>query len=133
MKLKTKYILILSICMLGNYNTANSIPTMKLLTGEQTQSVMAQNPLSIRSSVSKVKRGETGLIIIQGIPNTRYSIKTSYKLANKTIPVLQLRTTDKTGEATFNWIVNMETTPGTYEALISGGGNTLKTAHIVLE
>jgi hypothetical protein len=132
MKTITKYILVLSICMLGSYNSVQSMSTVKLFASEQTQSVMAQSSLNIKRSVSNVKRGGAGLIVIQGAPNTRYSIKTSYKLGDKTIPILQLRTTDKTGEATFNWVVNEESIPGTYEASIYGGGNTLKTTHIVL-
>ena len=39
---------------------------------------------------------------------------------------------DNTGVATFNWIVDMKTTPGTYAASIFGGGYTLNTTHIVL-
>lgn len=132
MKIRKRYILILSICMLGNYNTARSMSTVKLFAQEQTQSVMAQDSLSVRSSITSVKRGGAGFIIIQGIPNTRYSIRTSYKLGDKIIPIMQLRTTDKTGEATFNWIVNDETIPGTYDASIYGAGNTLKITHIVL-
>ena len=74
----------------------------------------------------------SGVITIQGTPNTLYNIKTSYKLANKTVSVIQWRTTDETGVATFNWIVSMETMAGTYDATISGGGNILKTNHRVL-
>ena len=133
MKNKAKYILLLSLCMLVSPNVTKSIPTLKLLTVQQTQSVMAaNNSFSIISSSSTVKRGGTGIITIQGSPKTQYSIRTSYKLGSKTIPVMQLRTTDKTGVATFNWIVSIETTPGTYDVAITGGGNTLKTNHIVL-
>lgn len=130
---KTKCILVLTIILLGSYNTAKSTPTpiVKLLTAPQAQSVMAQNSLTIISSVSTVKHGETGAIIIQGTPRTQYSIKTSYKLGNKTIPVIQWRTTDQIGVTTFNWIVSNGTTPGTYNAIISGGGNTLTTTHTV--
>ena len=130
---KTKYILFLSICMLGNYNTAKSMPIAKLLTVPQTQSAMAQAPLKIISSVSTVKHGGTGVIIIQGMPRTEYTIRSTYKLGTRTIPVMQLRTTDRIGVATFNWIVSIETTPGTYNASISGKGNTLNTTHTVLQ
>ena len=133
MKIKTKYIIILSICVLGNYNTASSMSTVKLLASEKTQSVMAQNPLNIRSSIASVKRGGAGFIIIQGRPNTRYSIRTSYKIGDKSVPILQIRTTDNTGEATFNWVVSKDTVPGTYNASIFGAGNTLNINHIVLK
>lgn len=132
MKNKKKYILFLGMCMLANHGTAKSIPTVKLLTVPQTQSTTVLSSFSILSDLSAVKRGGTGVIIIHGTPRTQYSIRTSYKLGNKTIPVMQLRTTDKTGVATFNWIVSMETVPGTYDVTISGDGNILKTTHIVL-
>ena len=131
MKNKTKYILLL-ICLVGNYSTTRSMPTVRLLTVPQSQSVTVSNSLGIIGDLSTVKRGGTGVIIIHGTPKTQYTIRTSYKLGNKIVPVMQLRTTDKTGVATFNWIVSMETTPGTYDVSISGDGNTVKTTHIVL-
>ena len=129
---KTKFILLLSLCILLNYTTVKSIPTEKLLAVKQAQSVRLESSLKIISSISTVKRGGTGAIIIQGIPRTRYTIRTSYQLENRTIPVTQSRTTDNTGVATFNWIVDMKTTPGTYNAVINGGSDTLNTTHIVL-
>jgi len=132
MKNKTRFLLFVILAVFTRYNTINSIPSVKLLTIPQTQSVKSSNTLSIISSVTTVKRGETGVIIIQGIPKTQYSIKTYYKLGNKTIPVVQVRTTDTTGVATFNWVVSMKTTPGTYEASIFGKGNTINTTHVVL-
>ena len=132
MENKTRYVLLLGIFMLGNYSVDKSVPTVTLLTVSQTQSVIADNSLRIISSLSTARRGETGVIIIHGTPRTQYTIKTFYKLGDKIIPVMQLRTTDKTGVATFNWIVSMKTTPGTYDASIFGEGITLKTTHIVL-
>jgi hypothetical protein len=131
MKNKTKYIL-LSICLIGNYSAAKSMPTVRLLTIAHSQSVTISNSLGIIGDLSTVKRGGTGVIIIHGTPKTQYTIRTSYKLGNKVVPVMQLRTTDKTGVATFNWIVSMETIPGTYDVSISGDGNTIRTTHVVL-
>jgi urease alpha subunit len=132
MKNKKAYIIFLCIFTLGNYATVKSIPTAKQLNPPQTHSAVALSSLSIISSISTVNRGGTGVIIIQGAPRTQYIIRTSYSIGSRTIPVMQIRTTDKTGVATFNWIVSMETNPGTYDVSISGEGNTLKTTHIVL-
>ena len=99
----------------------------------QKQFQTAKRHLKIINAITNVKRGGTGIITIQGAPNTSYSIKTSYKLGNKTISVIQWRKTDVTGVTTFNWIVSMETAIGTYAATISGGGDIIKTNHRVLQ
>jgi hypothetical protein len=132
MKIILSCILFLCICVTGFLSTSNSTPMVKPLIKPQVQAAMAQNSLSILSSLSSVKRGETGAIIIKGKPKTLYSITTSYKIASKTVSVVQWRTTDVTGVATFNWIVSYSTVPGTYNATISGGSETLYTKHIVL-
>ena len=132
MKSKSKYIVFLCIFVLGSYTSVKSIPRIKVLAVPEIQSVAVLNSLSIISDLSTVKRGGTGVITIHGAPRTRYNIRTSYNIGNRTVPVMQFRTTDGTGVATFNWIVSMETTPGTYDVSISGGGNTLNSTHIVL-
>jgi len=117
---------------MGYNSTAEATTMIDRSNISQKQHTKSQNNLRIINSVSAVKRGGTGIITIQGMPNTLYSIKTSYKLINKTVSVTQWRTTDETGVITFNWIVSMETMSGTYDATISGGGDVLKTNHKVL-
>lgn len=132
MKIKIVCILLLGMCMIGCNSTTEAATMVEDLNMSQKQSVVSQSQLKIINEVSVVRRGETGVITIQGTPNTLYNIKTSYKLANKTVSVIQWRTTDGTGVTTFNWVVSMGTMAGTYDATISGGGSTLKTNHRVL-
>ena len=132
MKIKISCILLLGMLMLGCNNTNVEIPTVKSLNIPQEQITIVQSNLKIINAISEVKRGGTGVIIIQGMPKTLYNIKTSYKLGNKIVPVIQWRTTDATGVATFNWIVSKNTIVGTYPATISGGGDVVNTNHTVL-
>ncbi|MBU3091918.1 hypothetical protein K2F40_11380 [Clostridium sp. CM028] len=131
MKIKIACVLLIGMCMIGCNRTTEVATMVEDLNMSQKQSVISQSQLKIISEVSVVKRGETGVITIQGTPNTLYNIKTSYKLANKTVSVIQWRTTDGTGVTTFDWVVSMGTMAGTYDATISGGGDTLKTNHRV--
>jgi hypothetical protein len=133
MKIKVAWILFLGMFIMGYHNTG-AISTVKAANIPQKQSVIAeQSHLKIINAVSTVKHGGTGVITIKGAPNTLYNIKTSYKIKNKTVPVIQWRTTDRTGIATFNWIVGNDTISGTYPATISGGGDILNMSHTVLE
>lgn len=132
MKIKVAFILLLSMCMLGYYHTTEAIPMVDASNMSQKQSTI-HNSLKIINALSTVKRGGTGVITIQGTPNTLYNIKTSYKLSNKVFSVIQWRTTDGTGVITFNWVVNLNTDAGTYVATISGGGTILNTNHTVLQ
>ncbi|MCJ7690302.1 MAG: hypothetical protein MUO60_13395 [Clostridiaceae bacterium] len=132
MKIKAACIIFLGVCIMGFYGINVTTPVVEAFNISQKQPLISQGQLKIISSVSVVKHGDTGLITIQGIPNTRYNITTSYKIKDKTISVIQWRTTDRIGVTTFNWIVNMKTIAGTYDATISGGGAILKTNHTVL-
>jgi hypothetical protein len=133
MKDKVIFILFLGLSIMGYRGTieAKPIEMVESITQKQFQAV--KNNLKIINAITNVKRGGTGIITIQGEPNTLYSITTSYKLGNKTISVIQWRKTDVTGVTTFNWIVSMETAVGTYAATISGGGDIIKTNHRVLQ
>lgn len=132
LKVKVACILFLAVCSMGYYGITGTIPTVDVFNMSQQQPEISRSQLKIINSVSVVRRGETGIITIQGTPNTRYNIKTSYKLENKTISVVQWRITDATGMTTFSWNVSMKTIVGTYDATISGGGDILKTNHTVV-
>lgn len=130
---KFKIACILFLCLgfgMMIYHSTNETTSKEVLVSvTKTQ----QGHLKIINAITDVKRGGTGIITIQGEPNTLYSIKTSYKLEGKTIFVTQWRNTDRTGVTTFNWIVSMDTTVGTYNAMISGGGDSINTNHRVLQ
>lgn len=133
MKVKVVFILFLGLSIMGYRSTIEAKPIVKAASITRKQFQTAKNNLRIINAITNVKRGGTGIITIQGAPNTPYSIETSYKLRDKTISVIQWRKTDVTGVTTFNWIVSMETAFGTYSATISGGGDIIKTNHRVLQ
>lgn len=133
MKIKVAWILILSLCIMGNYSTTKAITSVKAMNTKQKQTLEVRTHINIINDVSTVRHGGTGIITIKGAPNTLYNIKTSYMIDNKTISVIQWRTTDKTGVTTFNWVVRNETIAGVYPATISGGGDILNTSHTVLK
>ena len=132
MKIKVAGILLVAMCIMGYNRIAFAIPLATGTNMAQKQYMISQNKLIIINAVSAVEHGGIGVITIQGTPNTLYNIKTSYKLGDKTISVIQWRTTDGTGVTTFNWIVSMRTMPGTYDATITGGGDVLRTYHKVI-
>jgi len=133
MKIKVVWILLLGICIMGYNSSAQAINMVKALVIPQKQLMIVVSHLKIINAISTVRHGGTGVITIQGIPNTLYNIKTSYKTENKTVSVIQWRTTDRTGVTTFNWIVGDDTVAGTYPASISGGGELLNTSHTVVQ
>lgn len=132
MKIKVPFILFLGICIAGLCIT-KPLPVMSQAPAERAAvSSTVKGNLKILNSTSQVKHGGAGFITIKGRPRTRYYIRTSYRLANRTILVTQWRITDGTGVAVFNWIVSTDTVPGTYTATITGDGETLRTNHTVL-
>ena len=105
--MKIKQFFILSICL--------------LLLGLSYQPVKAQGKLRVIEAKTVLKRGEAGIITIEGKANTKYTIETSYALGDREITVSQMRATDEGGQATFNWVVDRKTVLGTRTAVISGG------------
>lgn len=97
----------------------------------QVQSQYVSNDLRIINSKITINRGDFGFITIEGIPQTKYRITTSFNKGGKIISVTQLRVTGPNGQATFNWFVDYDTLPGTYQATISGGGKSLSIYHTV--
>lgn len=131
---KCRLLCILFLCLFissCNINT-DSVTKFNKLSSEQTQSQLAGNNLRIINSNTYIKHGDFGFITIEGLPKTKYKITTSFKKDQKVISVTQWRVTDVNGNATFNWIVDSETIPGTYPAVITGGGKKLDTYHTVL-
>jgi hypothetical protein len=96
------------------------------------QTTSTPNELKIIRSNTKLKAGDMGFITIQGKPGVRYKIESSFKVGKRVIPVTQWRVAGTNGQATFNWVVSSETTPGNYAAVISGNGKALNVSHAVL-
>ncbi|MEG1794970.1 MAG: hypothetical protein RR262_00560 [Clostridium sp.] len=89
------------------------------------------NDILIISSNTNLKIGDLGYIVMQGKPGVRYILRTSYELGDRVITVSQARGTDANGQATFNWVVEKGTSPGTHTATISGGGASINVIHTV--
>lgn len=119
MKLKQTFIFILCFLFLG------------ISIGYHT--VKAETQLKIISSKTVLRRGETGIIVIQGKPNTTYKITTTYALNGREFFVTQRRVTDGSGQATFNWVVERGTDLGTRKAVITGGGKSIDLTHTVTQ
>jgi hypothetical protein len=125
---------ILALCL--SWYTGNIISQSALNERDKEQIVTVQSiqvtTLQIVSSTTTLRRGQTGVITIQGKPNTTYTIETSCSIGGNPIAVKQWRTTDSSGKATFNWVVDERTDPSTQRAYIYGGGERIETSHTVL-
>lgn len=115
----------------GCSSRINLISRLNKASTIQTQSQTIVDDLKIINSKVSLRHGEFGFITIQGRPETKYKITTSFKKRSRAVSVTQWRVTGINGQATFNWFVDSETLPGTYSAIISGGGKSLNTYHTV--
>lgn len=129
MRIKSLSMVILCAIILVFNNPFKSVPTANDFSRLQNKAVQ----LRIIESKTTLKRGESGIIKIQGTPGIRYILKTSYKKGGKLIPVSQWRVTDRNGYAAFNWFVEEDTTPGTHAVTISGDGQVLNINHVVTQ
>lgn len=103
-----------------------------LIAGVGTWQVKAvENTLRIIDSHTTVNRGDVGYITIQGKPETKYVIETTYKANSKVINITQTRTSGRDGRVTFKWLVNPLTESGTHSALIFGAGESITLSHTV--
>lgn len=125
------YVLLLCIIASGCSTKNDLISRLTKFSTIQAQSEAIGDNLTILNSKTSIRGGEFGFITIQGQPGIKYKISTLYKKGNRTLSVTQWRVTDARGQATFNWFVDSDTTPGTYSATISGGGKTINTYHTV--
>lgn len=128
--MKTKTSIILFICMLIMTCKVDIIYGVEY--DKVTPVMNVQGSLSITRAVTTVRKGDFGIIVIQGKANTRYRVNSSFKEGNRTIPVTQWRTTNANGVATFNWFVSEETALGTYPLTITGNGDSLQLSHTVI-
>jgi len=112
-------------------------PTLKP-TSEPTQQptpiVAAQTSnINITSITETVSQNANATISIQAQSNTAYSIYVYYASGASTAKGLESKVTDQDGKASWTWKVGGNTTPGTYEIIISDGNQTQKTYFTVVE
>ena len=131
MKCRLLFFLLLSVFLFGGSSPINLTPRLTKVSAIETQFQNIADDLTIINSKTSVRQGEFGFITIQGRPETKYRITTTFKKNRRIISVRQWRITGINGQATFNWFVDFETIPGNYSAIISGGGKRLNTYHTV--
>lgn len=132
MKYKLLCILLFSTFTIGCSNEIDMASTTDKPATIQTQARVDQNKLRVINSQTALNRGGIGYVTIQGMPRTKYTLKSSYRVGNRLVDIIQWRITGDSGQATFNWTVSPETTPETHDIFIFGGGENLRLAHTVL-
>ena len=80
-----------------------------------------------------IKRGKDGTVIIQGKPNTEYTIRVYYKSGTSTAKGLEAKVSDADGMVTWTWKVSSRTTPGDFKIVVTGGGETVTVYYSVTE
>lgn len=124
-----------SLCMVVLCTTLlflNGVPEAYKTLNSSTETVSQVQALKIIKASTTLRRGESGIIVIQGTPAAQYTLETTYEKSGRVIPVTQWRTADNNGQATFNWVVDDETEPRTHDIVISGNGEVMETKHTVL-
>ena len=123
--------LLLAICLLfgsaGIPNAPASLPVYAKADKEAAQT------LTVTDQTKKITRGKTAYVTIKGEPKTKYSIAVYYNSGKSTAKGLESKKTDKNGKLTWRWKVGTRTAPGTYDIVISGGGETLTTTFKVIK
>lgn len=129
---KLLYFVLCMIFIVGCSSNTSSISKSNMPQVSRLQAQSYSNGLKIFRSNTRVHLGDMGFITIQGKPGARYTIQSSFRKGNRVISVTQWRIAGTNGQATFNWVVSTDTTPGTYSAVISGDGKKLSESHTVL-
>ncbi|QGU96133.1 hypothetical protein GOM49_14435 [Clostridium bovifaecis] len=132
MRNKLLYILIFSIFIAGCGKEIDKIQYVNKLSTIEVRGEVVSEILKVIDSNTTLKRGEIGYIIIQGKPRTRYTLQSSFRIGSKEQYVTQWRVTGGSGQATFNWVVDFETAPGTHDISITGNGEKIHLTHTVL-
>jgi hypothetical protein len=129
---KLLYVVLLSMFVVGCSGNTGSISRADNPPATRLQTNISPGEIQIIRSNTTLNRGDIGFITIQGRPGVKYTIQSTFKIRNQTIPVTQWRRADANGQATFNWVVGLESAPGSYPTTISGDGNTIRITHTVL-
>ena len=87
--------------------------------------------ITLLNMKTPVNRGGTGNLSIQGKPSVRYSATAVYNRTGKIFTSTIEKTAGADGIVKWIWNVSKDTHPGTYNVMISGGGEILTTAYTV--
>lgn len=91
----------------------------------------AATTLTILSYPEIVHRNEMATVKIQGAPNTNYSITVYYKSGPSEAAGLETKISDANGYVSWTWKVGGRTSAGTFQIVVSGGGET-KSVHFTV-
>lgn len=131
--MKYKLLCILLFCFLavGYIDEINFMSYINKSASIEVQAQQISTALTVVSSKTTIRPGDSGYITMQGKPRTKYMLKSTFGIGTRIMYVTQWRTTDANGMATFNWVAESSSVPGTYSISITGGGETLKLSHTV--
>ena len=99
--------------------------------GEKAINKTESKEIKVNNSLN-YSRNENATISITGLPNTQYSIAVYYNSGKSTAAGLVNKTSDANGHVSWTWKIGSKTNPGTYRAVITGGGET-KTMHFTVK
>lgn len=91
----------------------------------ETTEPPAVTTLCVISWSETVGRNETASVTIQGKPGVEYDIDVHYKSGVSTAKGLENQIADADGKVTWTWKIGNRTAAGTYEIIITGGGETV--------
>ena len=84
----------------------------------------SQDTLVILSWPPEVHRNHTYTVTAKGKPNTEYSIVVNYKSGPASAAGLETKYSDADGYVSWTWKVGGRTSAGTFQIVVSGGGET---------
>lgn len=84
----------------------------------------AATPIVFKSYTDHINAGETATVIIQGAPNTEYSIDVYYGSSESTAKGLEAKTSDSSGVVSWEWKVGTNTSKGEHSITVRGGGTS---------
>jgi hypothetical protein len=131
MRIITVLIAVLLLISGCTYVKRSEMPPENQYSKLQMQIPANSEEIRIIESKVYVARGEIAKITIQAKAGTNYSISASYNYGNNKFTSEQTKKAGADGIVSFTWEVKPETIPGTYMALITGGGRFLSTTYIV--
>ena len=89
--------------------------------------------IQVISLTSPIVRGQNASITIQGTPGVEYTINVIYKSGPSTAKGLEPKIAGQDGLVTWSWKISPQTTPGTWNIEITGGGASITVPFIVTE
>lgn len=104
--------------------TSQSNSGLEDIQNETTDTTESSTGIDFVSWPQTIGRNETGIVKIQGEPNTDYSITVRYKSGPASASGLETKTSDKDGYVSWSWKIGGKTSTGTFSITVAGGGQS---------